>query len=62
VTFQTSLDNRNWFTEATMLNVGPATRIQTNNTALYARFNVTALGLADPGQDGLYIQYYAVSN
>lgn len=62
VTFQTSLDNRNWFTDATVSNVGVAVRTQTNQTALYARFNVTALTLTDASQDAIYIQYVAVSN
>jgi hypothetical protein len=62
VTFQTSLDNRNWFTEVNVTQVGDAQRIQTNNTALYARFNVTNLTLTDPALDSLYIQYVAVSN
>ena len=62
ITFQTSLDNQNWFTDATLTSVGSAVRTQTNNTARYARFNVTGLDLTDPAQDSLYIRYYAVSN
>jgi len=62
VTFQTSLDNVNWFADATIASAGPATRYQTNNTALYARFNVTGLIVPQPDQDGLYINYVAVSN
>ena len=62
VVFQTSLDNQNWFTDQTVTNISstPA-RYQTNNTALYARFNVTSMNAVNPN-DALYIQYIAVSN
>jgi hypothetical protein len=63
VTFQTSIDNTNWFTESTSTSVGStAVRVQTNNTGLYARFNVTGLTVTDPSQDGVYIRYVGVSN
>jgi len=62
VTFQTSLDNRNWFDELSVSSGTAAQRFQTNNTALYARFNVTGLTLTDPTQDAIYTQYVAVSN
>jgi hypothetical protein len=62
VVFQTSLDNQNWFTDQTVTNISStAARYQTNNTALYARFNVTGITVPNQG-DALYIQYVAVSN
>ena len=63
IVFQTSLDNRNWFTETTTNSVAStAQRIQANNTGLYARFVVSSLVIRDPAQDGVYIQYVGVSN
>jgi hypothetical protein len=62
VSFQTSLDNRNWFTDLSVVNISAAQRLQTNQTALYARFNVTAISVPQGDLDSLYIQYVAVSN
>lgn len=62
VTFSTSIDNVNWFSDYNATQIGPAQRIQTNQTALFSRFNVTNITLTDASQDACYIRYVAVSN